>query len=146
MPTAVRAAATALGRGTTSEPEVVAFGKSHHSRHFAPVGRVAAHSGPTLHVDFASDGGSLVVRDYPDAVNPDVQPDWPGYPVYLEARPATTGVARGPAAQADRRLAPAPGRAVGVQAADRPAAAGAVRAAGAVPVTEGAHRRRGRRC
>lgn len=50
--------------------------------------------GPTLVVDFSSDGGSLVVRDYPDSVDPPLSPDWPGYPVYLEERPDTTGLSR----------------------------------------------------
>jgi phage shock protein PspC (stress-responsive transcriptional regulator) len=48
--------------------------------------------GPALHVDFASAGGSLYVRDYPDAVDPQAWPDWPGYGVVrLEPRPDTAG-------------------------------------------------------
>ena len=50
--------------------------------------------GPTLVVDYASDGGELVIRDYPDDVDPASRPDWPGYPVTLEERPDTTGVPR----------------------------------------------------
>jgi hypothetical protein len=45
-------------------------------------------------VDFSSAGGELVVRDYPDDVNPAYEPNWPGYPVYVEERPDTTYVAR----------------------------------------------------
>jgi hypothetical protein len=50
--------------------------------------------GPTLVIDFSSVGGSLVVRDYPDDVDPAAQPDWPGYPVYVEERPDTTGLSK----------------------------------------------------
>ena len=50
--------------------------------------------GPTLAIDFSSAGGELVVRDYPDDVDPGHQPDWPGYPVFLEERPDTTGLDR----------------------------------------------------
>ena len=39
-------------------------------------------------------GGHLVVRDYPDDVEPTSQPDWPGYRVYVEERPTTTGLPR----------------------------------------------------
>jgi hypothetical protein len=31
------------------------------------------------------------VRDYPDDVDPESEPDWPGYPVFPESRPDTTG-------------------------------------------------------
>jgi phage shock protein PspC (stress-responsive transcriptional regulator) len=47
--------------------------------------------GPTLSIDFTSAGGSLFVRDYPDSVDPDVHPNWPGYRVFPEARPDTAG-------------------------------------------------------
>jgi phage shock protein PspC (stress-responsive transcriptional regulator) len=49
---------------------------------------------PVVEIDFITVGGSLVVRDYPDTVDPTSRPDWPGYPVFLEPRPETTGVAR----------------------------------------------------
>jgi hypothetical protein len=48
--------------------------------------------GLVLRIDFTSAGGSLYVRDYPDSVDPDVHPDWPGYRVFPERRPDTTGV------------------------------------------------------
>ena len=54
----------------------------------AAAGRQAA---PTLDIDFHSQGGSLYVRDYPDAVNPDLEPDWPGYEVHVERRPDVRG-------------------------------------------------------
>ncbi len=47
-----------------------------------------------LAIDFSSAGGELVVRDYPNDVDPGHQPDWPGYPVFLEERPDTTGLDR----------------------------------------------------
>jgi phage shock protein PspC (stress-responsive transcriptional regulator) len=56
--------------------------------------QVGGRPGPTLAVDFRSAGGGLVVRDYPDNVDPDVQPDWPGYPVAVEPRPDTHGLRR----------------------------------------------------
>ncbi len=46
---------------------------------------------PILTVYFHSAGGSLYVRDYADNVDPQTEPDWPGYPVSLEPRPNTTG-------------------------------------------------------
>jgi hypothetical protein len=55
--------------------------------------------GPTLLVDYTSLGGQLVVRDYPDDVDPRLSPDWPGYPFTPEPRPDTTGY---PADDADR--------------------------------------------
>ena len=57
-------------------------------------------AGPVLKLDFTSAGGSLYVRDYPDTVDPEVQPDWPGYQVFPEQRPDTTGVPK----RAVRRL------------------------------------------
>ena len=51
-------------------------------------------AGPWLRIDFSSLGGSLYVRDYPDSVDPDTQPYWPGFRVYPEPRPVTKGVSR----------------------------------------------------
>jgi hypothetical protein len=42
---------------------------------------------PTLKIDFSSQGGSLYVRDYPDSVDPNASPDWPGYISPPEPRP-----------------------------------------------------------
>jgi len=39
-------------------------------------------------------GGSLYVRDYPSDIDPDGQPDWPGFLVHVEPRPDTRGVPR----------------------------------------------------
>ncbi len=44
--------------------------------------------GPQLDIYFSSLGGSLYVRDYPDDVDPNSQPDWPGFEVHPEVRPA----------------------------------------------------------
>jgi phage shock protein PspC (stress-responsive transcriptional regulator) len=55
---------------------------------------------PALRIDFTSAGGSLYVRSYPDAVDPDVEPDWPGYQGRPEQRPYTGGLTK----RAARRL------------------------------------------
>jgi hypothetical protein len=44
-------------------------------------------------------GGGLVVRDWPVGVDPETNPNWPGYPVTVEPRPDTTGMKRGAARQ-----------------------------------------------
>jgi phage shock protein PspC (stress-responsive transcriptional regulator) len=51
-------------------------------------------AGPMLVIDFTSAGGGLYVRDYPRSVDPDGQPDWPGYQVFVERRPDTKGVTK----------------------------------------------------
>jgi phage shock protein PspC (stress-responsive transcriptional regulator) len=50
--------------------------------------------GPVLKLNLTSAGGSLYVRDYPDSVDPDADPDWPGYPVYVEPSPKLHGVSK----------------------------------------------------
>ena len=50
--------------------------------------------GPVLDIHFASQGGSLYVRDYPDGVDPTVRPNWPGFTVHLEPRPNVRGTPR----------------------------------------------------
>ncbi len=99
VPVALRLASAMLGHGTTVLPDLVVFGRYRATEHLAPSGRRARHAGPTLHVDFVSDGGALVVRDYPDDVDPRSQPDWPGYPVAIEPRPDTAGMPRAAAAE-----------------------------------------------
>jgi phage shock protein PspC (stress-responsive transcriptional regulator) len=59
-----------------------------------PATSQTAQGGLTLHIDFTSLGGSLYVRDYPVGVDPDAQPDWPGYRVFVEPRPNTRGLRR----------------------------------------------------
>jgi phage shock protein PspC (stress-responsive transcriptional regulator) len=65
--------------------------------HAFPEGPAA---GPWLSIDFTSLGGSLYVRDYPDSVDPNLRPSWPGYRVFPEPRPPTRGIPR----RAARRL------------------------------------------
>jgi phage shock protein PspC (stress-responsive transcriptional regulator) len=50
-----------------------------------------ALAGPTLSIDFTSQGGSLYVRNYPDDVSPQAQPYWPGFHVTVEPRPNLRG-------------------------------------------------------
>ncbi|HWK25701.1 MAG TPA: PspC domain-containing protein [Solirubrobacter sp.] len=90
MPPMLRVGA-ALSRGLgeygrLQAPQAMLFG----GRGLPPIGE----DGPVLAVDFRSAGGTLVVRDYPDGVDPSLQPDWPGYPISLEVRPDTAGVPR----------------------------------------------------
>jgi hypothetical protein len=51
-------------------------------------------AGPWVRIDFTSLGGSLYVRDYPNSIDPNVEPDWPGYRVFPEHRPDIKGVPR----------------------------------------------------
>jgi phage shock protein C len=85
-------ASSGSGRGSMA-PEAQVFGES---REAGPA-PTAEGRGPTLVIDFASDGGPLIVRDYPHDVVPAERPDWPGYPVPLEERPDTTGLPGGAA-------------------------------------------------
>jgi phage shock protein PspC (stress-responsive transcriptional regulator) len=97
LPVASRVANTVL-RGYTvltpggteaSTPGATIFGGTSYASRVADHG---ARPGPTLRLDYASHGGALVVRDYPDRVDPASRPDWPGYPVTLEPRPGLDGV------------------------------------------------------
>jgi phage shock protein PspC (stress-responsive transcriptional regulator) len=90
MPVLLRAGALLLGRGSVNTPSATLFGGFDEYQQY----RTARSPGPTLVIDFSSVGGSLVVRDYPDDVDPSAQPDWPGYPVFVEERPDTTGLSR----------------------------------------------------
>jgi phage shock protein PspC (stress-responsive transcriptional regulator) len=94
VPFAARVASVLTGRVTPSS-EVTLFGRIPDSRTGdtgnAPSPRPAD---PILQIHFHSAGGSLYVRDYADDVDPQAEPDWPGYPVALEPRPDTTGVPR----------------------------------------------------
>ena len=84
-PFAAELGALVGGYGHLPSSGVVLFG-----RLLYPTGTVAAPArlaGPTLAIDFSSQGGGLVVRDYPDAVSPDLEPSWPGFPVRPEPRP-----------------------------------------------------------
>jgi hypothetical protein len=92
-PFAVRMAALLAGRTSPVFSNLVAFGRLY----VAPRGVLAqppVPGAPTVNIDFHSQGGSLYVRDYPDAVNPDLEPDWPGYQVHVEPRPDVQGTPR----------------------------------------------------
>jgi phage shock protein PspC (stress-responsive transcriptional regulator) len=86
VPVAARFAAAALGSGLDWAPDVTVFGvPRRQTRVTGPVR--ATRPGPTLRLDFSSDGGPLVVRDYPDDVDPGSRPDWPGYVYDAGPRP-----------------------------------------------------------
>jgi phage shock protein PspC (stress-responsive transcriptional regulator) len=82
---------------STQQPDsgVVIFG----DQMYTPSGQVAApdtgltpsQPRPVLRIDFTSTGGSLYLRDYPDSVDPELSPNWPGYRVYPEPHPNTNG-------------------------------------------------------
>ncbi len=50
--------------------------------------------GPVLKLHLSTAGGSVYVRDYPDTVDPDDAPDWPGFPVDPEPRPSVHGLSK----------------------------------------------------
>jgi hypothetical protein len=92
-PFAVRMTALLTGRTRPIFSNLVAFGRLYGaSRGF--LAEPPTPAAPTLAIDFHSQGGSLYVRDYPGWVNPDVQPDWPGYQVHVEPRPNVRGTPR----------------------------------------------------
>lgn len=80
-----------FGQGMISEfYGVVLFGRAHGTAIDDSHGSVdspGTGQGPTLTIDFSSQGGSLFVRDYPYTVAPDNQPTWPGFWVTPEPRP-----------------------------------------------------------
>ena len=89
LPAASRVASAVLG-GARSTPGVALFGDPHHELSVSgPAG--ATRRGPTLRVDFSSAAGRLVVRDYPDGIDPVAQPDWPGYAYDPGPRPRLSG-------------------------------------------------------
>ena len=55
--------------------------------------------GPFLDIHFSSQGGSLYVRDYPDSVDPAVEPNWHGFQVHPEPRPNVRGTPKKAAAR-----------------------------------------------
>lgn len=54
----------------------------------------SAVPGPVLRIDFSSTGGGLYVRDYPSWVDPETNPNWPGFRVFPEPRPDTRGLSK----------------------------------------------------
>jgi phage shock protein PspC (stress-responsive transcriptional regulator) len=97
-PFAVRLSALFVGHPWVFSDAVV-FGRL-YSRSPGTIAPPATLSGPVLDIFFHSAGGSLYVRDYPNAIDPSVTPDWPGFQVHLEPRPDVRGTPR----KAARRL------------------------------------------
>ncbi|HWI74257.1 MAG TPA: hypothetical protein VNT55_20015, partial [Baekduia sp.] len=101
---AARAATVLLGRSDTVFDDVVVFGHTGYGRRGTVSGGDPA-GGPELTIDFTSAGGSLYVRDYPDAVDPTSEPDWPyapGRPAAAAVHPGMSRTARGRAVAAWR--------------------------------------------
>jgi phage shock protein PspC (stress-responsive transcriptional regulator) len=96
VPLALRAGSALLGQPSTSTPDAIVFGDWHSGSR--TIETRAGRPGPTLRLEFESAGGELIVRDYPDDVDPNSTPDWPGYPVYPEDRPDSTGTPKKAAA------------------------------------------------
>jgi hypothetical protein len=93
MPVALRVGAALLGESTFGLPGATVFGERESEARIIETTR-RDDDALTLRLDFSSAGGELVVRDYPDDVDPNSNPDWPGYPVYVETRPDTTGTSK----------------------------------------------------
>jgi phage shock protein PspC (stress-responsive transcriptional regulator) len=95
-PFPVRAASLLTGRDDQTFADLFLFGRDESRRLQSqtrwPVSRT--RPGPTLKVDFASEGGSLYLRNYPNDVSPDVDPYWPGFPDFPESRPLTRGLSK----------------------------------------------------
>jgi phage shock protein PspC (stress-responsive transcriptional regulator) len=95
-PFPVRAASLLTGREDQAFATLFLFGRDEsgwlQSMTRAPM--PLRSNAPTLRIDFASEGGSLYVRDYPDGVNADINPYWPGFPVFPERRPPTQGLSK----------------------------------------------------
>lgn len=79
--------------GRSAYPGVIGFGSWLPGRSGVRDLAIGGY-GPELEIDFSSTGGSLFVRDYPDTVDPNVMPDWPGYPVHPEPRPNVRGISK----------------------------------------------------
>jgi phage shock protein PspC (stress-responsive transcriptional regulator) len=88
-PFAVRLGALLTGRALVFSNAVV-FGRL-YPQSAGTFTSLARRPGPVLDIHFASQGGSLYVRDYPDSVDPAIHPGWPGFQVRLEPRPDVRG-------------------------------------------------------
>lgn len=87
-------AAAVRGSYVSEDPGITVFGEPTSADPARDPASGARRPGPTLALEFVSDGGGLVVRDYPDDVDPASQPDWPGYRVQVEPRPETRELSR----------------------------------------------------
>jgi phage shock protein PspC (stress-responsive transcriptional regulator) len=97
-PLLVRLASLLNGHSAPLFSDAVIFGRLWDTATDATASSQGPGVGPRLDIDFSSQGGSLYVRDYPGTIDPDGQPDWPGYPVTLEPRPDTRGTPKKAAA------------------------------------------------
>jgi phage shock protein PspC (stress-responsive transcriptional regulator) len=99
---ALRAASTVLGRGSTTLAAIQLY----RHEQFGGAGALSnldePGRGPVLEIDFTSAGGSLLVRDFPDSIDPGTNPGWPGYRTFVDARPDTAGMTRSDARRALR--------------------------------------------
>lgn len=79
------------GRSTPPFADVVLFGRLYGGNvQTHPQGVATSQGtkrGPTLDINFSSQGSGLFVRDYPNNVDPDTKPNWPGFVVHLEPPP-----------------------------------------------------------
>ena len=91
---AARVASLVTGSSGSPYSEVVLFGNPSFGRSGVARNADTRADGPPLTISFKSAGGSLYVRDYPDGVDPNSEPDWPGYEVIPESRPDITGTPR----------------------------------------------------
>ena len=86
-----RLAALLTGRDQTPFHDVVLFGQPYGYGAAVGTSGTAENEGasgtPLLTIDFTSQGGGLFVRDYPDNIDPELNPQWPGFPVTVEPRP-----------------------------------------------------------
>jgi phage shock protein PspC (stress-responsive transcriptional regulator) len=99
LPRAVRLASYLLGEGDRAQQTPLLFGAYGVVRDVDPAPGVdftplkpGKGRGPTLQVDIDSLGGDIVVRDFPNDLNPATNPNWPGFDVFLEGRPDLTGL------------------------------------------------------
>lgn len=97
-PFAAQLAALFDGRSAPPFSALVLFGRVYGVRSGAgpslSVTAPAALPGPTLDIDFTSQGGGLYVRDYPLDQSPDDEPNWPGFPVRIDPPPNRRGATR----------------------------------------------------
>lgn len=89
-PFVLRLGALLTGHHRVLFSDAVVFGRL-FTRSTGTIAPPASRPGPVLDIDFSSQGGSLFVRDYPDSVDPVVQPNWPGFVVHPEPRPNVRG-------------------------------------------------------
>lgn len=88
-----RVAALLDGRPDRPLPASVVFGNESDAPH-SYLANPGGAPGPTLKVNITSMGGPVYVRDYPDDVDPNLEPNWPGFRVFPEPRPSTRHLKR----------------------------------------------------